>query len=178
MNEKGLRAFIAPLSRRVSMMASRAVVRLVSDELSRQQMQVEILKGELRDNVERMQNYGFTSVPQSGADAAVVFLGGNRSQGIIIAVDDRRYRLTGLEAGEVAVYDDLGNKIELKRDRIKITAETLLDIVAPDVHIAGHVTITGNVDTTGTLKNNTKNVGSTHTHSGVQTGGGNTGAPN
>jgi phage gp45-like len=178
MNEKGLRALIAPLSRRVSMMASRAVVRLVSDELSRQQMQIEILKGELRDNVERMQNYGFTSVPQSGADAAVVFLGGNRSQGIIIAVDDRRYRLAGLEAGEVAVYDDLGNKIELKRDRIKITAETLLDIVAPDVNIAGRVTINGNVETTGTLKNNAKNVGSTHTHSGVQTGGGNTGAPN
>lgn len=38
--------------------------------------------------------------------------------------------------------------------------------------------VTGNVDITGTLTNNGKLVGSTHTHSGVQTGSGNTGAPN
>lgn len=38
--------------------------------------------------------------------------------------------------------------------------------------------ITGNVNIVGTLTNNSKNVGSTHTHSGVQTGAGNTGAPN
>lgn len=38
--------------------------------------------------------------------------------------------------------------------------------------------ITGNVNIVGTLTNNSKNVGSTHTHSGVQPGSGNTGAPN
>lgn len=43
--------------------------------------------------------------------------------------------------------------------------------------LTGALNVTGNVDTTGTLKNNGKSVGSTHTHSGVQTGGGNTGVP-
>jgi uncharacterized protein involved in type VI secretion and phage assembly len=38
-------------------------------------------------------------------------------------------------------------------------------------------TITGNLATTGTITNNSKNIGSTHTHSGVTTGGGTTGAP-
>lgn len=38
-------------------------------------------------------------------------------------------------------------------------------------------TVTGNVDITGTLSNNGKLVGSTHTHGGVQTGGGTTGVP-
>lgn len=38
--------------------------------------------------------------------------------------------------------------------------------------------ITANVKITGTLEDNGKNVGSTHTHSGVQSGAGNTGAPN
>lgn len=44
--------------------------------------------------------------------------------------------------------------------------------------ITGDVNIVGNVTTTGTLQNNSKNVGSTHTHNGVQPGGGNTGQPN
>lgn len=44
--------------------------------------------------------------------------------------------------------------------------------------ITGAVTVTGDVSTTGALTNNGKAVGSTHTHSGVQTGGGSTGAPN
>ena len=35
--------------------------------------------------------------------------------------------------------------------------------------------IMGDIETTGTIKNNTKTVGSVHTHGGVQTGGGTTG---
>jgi hypothetical protein len=35
--------------------------------------------------------------------------------------------------------------------------------------------MTGNIATTGTLTNNGKNIGSTHTHTGVQTGSGTTG---
>lgn len=38
--------------------------------------------------------------------------------------------------------------------------------------------ITGNTAITGTLTNNGVNVGSTHTHSGIAPGGGNTGVPN
>lgn len=52
------------------------------------------------------------------------------------------------------------------------------------LHTPGTVTIeaatiasSGAWSHTGTLVNNGKNVGSTHAHSGVQTGGGNTGAP-
>lgn len=43
--------------------------------------------------------------------------------------------------------------------------------------ISGPVSINGNVATTGTLTNNGTNVGSTHHHSGVQTGSGTTGGP-
>lgn len=39
-------------------------------------------------------------------------------------------------------------------------------------------TITGALVVTGSITNNGKNIGATHTHGGVQTGGGNTGAPN
>lgn len=43
--------------------------------------------------------------------------------------------------------------------------------------LTGNLNVNGNVSNTGTLTNNGKNVGSTHTHSGVQTGAGTSGAP-
>lgn len=160
---------IRTLGNRVMMAFARGVLRAVSDSTARQTLQVELLRGELRDGVERMQNYGFTAHPHPGADAAIAFVAGNREQGIALVVDDRRYRLK-LQPGEVAMYDDLGNKIQLLRDRVQITAVQALEIVTPNVTIAGNVAITG------TLTNNGKDVGSTHTHPGDS--GGTTGAPN
>lgn len=164
-----MRDQIRNLGSRVMMMFARGVLRGVDDSAKRQLLQVELLKGELRDGIERMQDYGFTSHP-TGGDVAVAFLGGNREQGIVLAVDDRRYRIA-LQPGEVALYDDLGNRVELLRDRLQITAVQALQITAPSVAITGDVSITG------TLTNNGKNIGSTHTHGGVQTGSGTTGAP-
>jgi phage gp45-like len=62
-----------------------------------------------------------------------VFPGGLRSHGVVLAVEDRRYRLTGLEDGEVALFDDLGNIIKLGRERIEMTAVTELRVEAPKV---------------------------------------------
>lgn len=153
---------IRDLGNRVMMMFGRGVLRSVNDSNGRQQLQVELLKGELRDGVEHMQNYGFTSHP-TGGDVAVAFIGGNREQGIVLAVDDRRYRIS-LEAGEVAMYDDQGNKVELLREMIKVTAVAKVQIVAPDIEIIGNLKIQGNIDSTGTITNNGKRVDSTHTH--------------
>lgn len=172
---------ISDLSSRVMMMFGRGVLRGVNDANGRQQLQVELLKGELRDGVEHMQNYGFTS-HATGGDVAVAFVGGNREQGIVLAVDDRRYRIT-LKAGEVAMYDDLGNKVELLRDMVKVTAVQHAEVQAPtikligEIEMVGNVKIQGNIDSTGTVTNNGKNIGSTHQHNGVLVGAANTGAP-
>jgi phage baseplate assembly protein V len=168
---------IRDLSNRVMMMFARGVVRGVTDSNGRQQLQVELLKDELRDDIEHMQNYGFTSHAKGG-DVAVAFIGGNREQGIVLAVDDRRYRIT-MEAGEVAMYDDLGNKVELLRDMVKVTAVQHAEVQAPtiklmgDLEVLGNVKIDGNIDSTGTITNNGKHIDSTHTHSN-----GGAGAPN
>jgi len=90
---------------------------LVDDGKKLQQVQVELLADEVKDSVERFQQYGFTSVPLTGAETVCVFLGGGRDHGIVVAIDDRRYRLTGLENGDVALYTDEGTKIVLGRDR-------------------------------------------------------------
>lgn len=171
---------IRDLSSRVMMMFARGVLRGVTDSTGRQQLQVELLKDELRDGLEHMQNYGFTSHP-TGGDVAVAFIGGNREQGIVLAVDDRRYRIT-LKAGEVAIYDDLGNKFELLREMVKVTAVQHAEVQAPtikligEIEIVGTVKIQGNIESTGTVTNNGKNIGSTHQHNGVLVGSANTGA--
>jgi hypothetical protein len=51
-----------------------------------------------------------------------------------------------------------------------------MDATAVEI-TADTVDITGDVATVGTLTNNGVNVGSTHTHGGVQTGGGTSGPP-
>lgn len=156
------------VSNRVMMMFSRGVLRGVDDSKGRQQVQVELLKNELRDGVEHMQNYGFTSHP-TGGDVAFASVGGNREQGIVLVVDDRRYRIP-LKAGEVAIYDDLGNKVELLRDMLKVTAMAKVVIEAPNIQIIGSLDVQGNITSTGTITNNGKRVDSTHTHSNSGSG--------
>lgn len=163
------------LGARVMMMFGRGVLRSVTDTGPRQQVQVELLKDELRDGLEHMQNYGFTSHPLGG-DCAVSFTGGNREQGIVLVIDDRRYRIP-LLAGEVAMYDDQGNKVELLRGMVKVTAVQHAEVVAPTIKLVGDLEVVGNVKTTGTITNNGKNIGSTHQHDGVTAGSGNSGAP-
>lgn len=177
------------VQQRVMMAIARGVVRGISDGGKRQTVQVELLKDELRDGVERMQNYGLTSHPHPGGDAAVVFVGGNREQGIVLAFENRQYRVVGLEQGEVCLYDDLGNRVSLLRDMVKVEAIQHAEVIAPTVKIVGAVTIegslevkgpstlTGNIASTGTITNNGKRIDSTHTHTGVTPGGGSTGAP-
>lgn len=161
------------MANRVMMMFGRGVLRAVTDTGGRQTVQAEMLKGELIDGMEHAQNYGFTSHAQGG-DVIVGFVGGNREQGVVLVVDDRRYRIA-LQAGEVAMYDDLGNKVELLRDMVKVTAVQHLQAEAPTtklisaVTIEGSLNVQGNVATTGTITNNGKNIGSTHQH--VNSGG-------
>lgn len=159
---------------------ARAIGRRVDDSASRQSAQVEVTKGELIDGVPRIQDYGLTSVPPvEGSDAIVLFLGGNREQGIIVAMENRQFRLTGLEAGEVALYDDLGNVFKLGREMIEVEAVTKVQVRAPivDVEADGGVTLTSGASsiqvtpagvaiTSPSLTHNGKQIGATHYHVG------------
>ena len=74
------------------------------------------------DPIAALYQYGVHSNPHPGADALVLFINGDRTRPIVIATGDRRYRLTGLATGEIALADDLGQKVHLTRDGIKIVA--------------------------------------------------------
>lgn len=105
---------------------ARAVTGAADDSGPLQRLQVEAMAGEVIDGAERVQDYGFASHPHPGAEAVLNFAAGRRNHPLVIAVADRRYRLKGLEAGEVAIHDDLGQVVHLTRDGIRI--ETPLDL--------------------------------------------------
>ena len=69
--------------------------------------------GETFTDREYFQHYGYSSRTLPGAEG-IVLREGNHI--IMIASDDRRYRVA-LEEGEVALYDDQGQVIHLKRGK-------------------------------------------------------------
>lgn len=143
----------APLRRAVANMVSRAVVKLVNDAAGMQVVQLGLLAGETRDQAERFQQYGFTSVPLEGAEAVVVFVGGTRDHPLVVCVDDRRYRPKGMQDGEAQMYNHIGDYIHIKADgSIKVVAAMKVDITAPLVEItAPLVTMSGDLEVAGDI---------------------------
>lgn len=141
-----------PLRRGLRLMVSRAVVTLVDDGVRLQGLQVRLLADELRGDVERFQQYGFTSVPHAGAEAIALSVGASRDHAVVISVDDRRYRLVGLEAGEAAMYTDEGDRIVLRRGGVvEIHAAAELQVHAPLASFSGNLVVDGNIDSGATI---------------------------
>jgi len=111
-----IKKILEPHARNLRLMIGRVVVDIVDDTLGIQTIQASALAGEVIDH-ERFQNFGFTSNPVSqSAEGIAVYVGGNREHGVIIALDDRKFRLKGLTPGQVAMYDLAGTKVLLKAD--------------------------------------------------------------
>jgi len=88
-----------------------------------QKVKASLLAGELKDDMERLQEYGFTSRPPDNSEALILSIGGNRDHSIVINCNDRTYRINNLEKGEIAFYTDEGDKMHFKRGN-KIEIET------------------------------------------------------
>lgn len=168
---RGLQRALAPLRQRLALMVGRAVVLLVKDSLKLQGLQISLLADEVREDVERFQNYGFTSHPLPGAEAIAVGVAGNRDHLVVLAVDDRRYRLVGLQAGEVAIYTDQGDKIVLKRGGVvEVTAATKVRFVTPLAEFTGAIHVVGNItsDANITAAGNVADQGGAKTMAGMR----------
>lgn len=131
---------IERLYRRLLMAFGRAVIAAIADEAGALQLlQIQLGKDEIRDNTPRFAEYGFTSSPKPGARAIAVFMGGDRSNGAVIATDDPRYRIV-LENGECSLYDDLGQVVHLTRSGIVMNSP--LDVT---VEAGGTLRLAGKV---------------------------------
>lgn len=170
MSATQINKMLQPIKNRIQNMVARGTLGAVGDGTKLQNGQVNLMADEVKDNLERFQQYGFTSVPHAGAEAIVIFPGGTRDYGVIVAVDDRRYRLMGLQAGEVALYDDQGTTIVLKRDKsVEITAQTKVRMVTPRLEVTGD--IIDNCDSNGNTVKQMRTIYNGHTHPENDAGG-------
>lgn len=180
---------LGPLARRIGNLLARGGVHRVDSTGKMQRLQLRLSAGEAKDEVEHFEPFGFTSKPLPGAEHLTVFMDGDRSHAITVVVADRRYRLQGLEDGEAALHDAYGNKVHLKKDgTLAVVASAKVEVTSPLVSMSGNLQVAGSISagTTVTAPNviGTTDVsfggksGIAHTHSGVQTGVGDTGAPN
>lgn len=94
-------------------MIGRAVLTAVKDGESIQQVQVKALSGESLDKIQHFQNFGFTSNPPTGTEGIILCLGGNRENMVVVATDNRDFRLKDLAPGESAMYNKNGKYVKL-----------------------------------------------------------------
>jgi phage baseplate assembly protein V len=149
----------------------RGTLSLVDGLKKLQELQVKLLAGEVKDGMEHFEPYGFTSHGKAGAEVLAGFFGGNRSHGVVICVADRRFRLQGLESGEVALYTDEGDKLHFKRGRVieietmtlKVKADTAVEFDTPEIRTTGKIVSAGDQVAAGISQID-------HPHSGVVKG--------
>lgn len=177
---------IASALNRIRLAIARAIIGQVNDSGGLQTVQISIQADVGRDQVERFQQYGMTSVPHAGAECVTLSVGGNTDHQVVINVDDRRYRMKGMKAGEMAIYDDLGQSVHLTREGIvirgaglpiRLTDTSGIELDA-DVHVTRGLRVDGDLDLRGSkATHNGTDIGHQHKHGGVQEGDDISGTP-
>lgn len=121
---------------RLMLMLARSVVQAANADGALQTLKLSLLADETKDGVEHFETYGLTSNPPPGLEALAAFVGGDRSHGVVIAIADRKYRMKGLQSGEVALYTDEGDYIHFMRgNKIAVVAENEITATAPVVKL-------------------------------------------
>jgi phage baseplate assembly protein V len=145
MDDRTFGRMAAPLARRLQNLVVRGTVALANAASKMQGLQVTLLKDDVPLTLEHFEPFGFTSKPKPGAEVVTLFLDGDRSHGIVIVCADRRYRLMGLEDGEVAIHDDKAQAVVLKADGIHVYSEHTQ--VHGDMTIDGALVVTNGITT-------------------------------
>ncbi|WLS77205.1 phage baseplate assembly protein V [Erwinia pyri] len=171
------------MSRGISNLLARAVVRGLNTATKCQMLQIEMAGGEGKSDIEHMEPYGFTAAPIPGAEAVAAYFDGDRSHGVVMVVSDRRYRIKGLVSGEVALYDDLGQSVTLTRAGIVVNGagNPITFTNAPKARFEMDIESTGEIkdkcDSSGQTMSGMRVSYNGHTHKENGDGGGTTDVP-
>lgn len=180
------------VARRVLLSLARALVTTVNDSGGVQMMQVKLNALETRDNTPRVPEFGLASNPPVGSDAIVVFLGGDRSNGVVLGTVHQPSRPKNLAPGETMLYSQDGKYVYLTASggivveakgqavtvndatTVTINAATKVRMVTPILECTGD--IIDNAGSNATTMAGMRAAFNPHYHPDPQ--GGNTGGPN
>jgi len=174
--------------RRIQMLFGRGRVTRVDDSGPVQKMQLKMSDIETPDNRLRLAEFGFTSNPPAGSDAAVLHVAGDRGSGVVIATNHQPSRPTGLQPGESMLYSQDGKYVYLTASggisvfangqsvnvtdatTVTINASNKVRMVTPRLECTGD--IVDNCDTTGRSMAADRQIYDGHEHNvtGIQTG--------
>jgi len=115
--------FLNPLKKRIMHLIGRAILQAIDNSQKTQKIRIEGYKGEISDEVEKLEDYGLTCYPpvDGNTENLVLYINGDRAFGIAIKSHNREYRPTDLSEGEVCLYDK--NNV-----RITLTASKTIDM--------------------------------------------------
>lgn len=121
-----------------------------------QVLQVQFSPVEIKDNLPRMTEYGFSSHPPHGHTALVLSFGGNKTNGVVVATHHSESRRKGLLEGEVCISDDQGQEVYFTRNGIivKDKAGSVVKLNGDgtgELTFAAGLTINANTTVNGTL---------------------------
>ena len=142
------------LYHRIMLVIGRGRITTLNDAGAVQLMQVKLGALETTDNLPRLAEYGFNSNPPVGSDAVLLFVGGNRTNGVVIATGNQQFRMKSLAPGEVSLSDNLGQTVYLSQAGIvvkgaglpmKLTNTPSITLDTPSVVMTGNVTVQGNL---------------------------------
>ena|SRR5258706_3218535 len=112
------------LARRVLLLIGRGRVTTSNDGGPVQLVQVQVNALEPIDNVRRLAEFGFTSVLPDGSDVVMGFIGGDRSNGVIVGSNHQQSRPKNLKPGESIIFSQDGKQIYMTADgRIVVEAK-------------------------------------------------------
>lgn len=111
---------LEPIKRRIFLLIGRAVLTAIKASEKTQTIQVTSLDGETISDVEHMQPFGLEAYPNSDTEAIILFINGNRDQGIAITVSDRDKRPKDLQQGDTCLYDSRGQECRLGADKVHL----------------------------------------------------------
>lgn len=151
------------MMRRIQLATGWGRVTLSDDSKTAQILQVKLNDSETRDGTPRIAEFGFTSRPPLGSDVLIVFLGGDRSKGVVVATAHQASRPTNLQEGEAMVYDLWGKSIYLTKSggiivdakgtpvtvnnatTVTINAAEAVQMNTPVLRVSGNIEAGGNV---------------------------------
>ncbi len=173
------------LTLRVIMALGRGRIQLGDDSGPTQQLQVKFSQVDVLD-MQRLVEYGLASMPPEGTDAIAVFVGADRSNGVVIATGNQTFRIKGLKPGETAIHDNLGQKVYLSQEgmvvegndlpitvhstasvtvnapQVQVNADTSITLVSPTVTIQASTLVrmeTPDLNCTGNITDNCDSTG-------------------
>jgi phage baseplate assembly protein V len=166
--------------RRLLLALGRGRITFIDDAGPVQKLQVKLGAEEVKDNTPRLSEYGFQSVPPAGSDAVVIFIAGERTNGVVVATGNQTYRMRGLASGEVAISDDKGQHVYLSAAGIRVdgggkpieitnTPSVLVDTAA--MHVTGSLQVDGDITSSSnvTAAGNVGDQGGAKTMVGMRT---------